>query len=160
MGMKTIVSEPPMDSRQLCDKLANEYGINVALHNHARPSIYWDPANVMKFSEGLSPRVGSCADLGHWQRSGIKPVDAVKLLQGRVLASHVKDLNEFGKNEAHDVPWGTGVGGIKETLVEMKKLGLKVTFSIENERGYVGLVGDVSKSIQWFSDVATELAGQ
>jgi len=34
MGLETIVSEPPADAFDTVDKLCEEYGINVAIHNH------------------------------------------------------------------------------------------------------------------------------
>src|SRR5256885_7770985 len=41
MGLKTIVSEPPPDAFALLDRLASEYHINVAIHDHPKPSHYW-----------------------------------------------------------------------------------------------------------------------
>ena len=63
----------------------------------------------------ISPRIGVCADVGHWQRSGIKPVDGVRTLGRRLLSLHVKDLNESSPN-GHDVWWGTGQGDMQLNL--------------------------------------------
>ena len=38
MRIRTIVSEPPEDALGLIDKLCQEYKINVAIHNHPKPS--------------------------------------------------------------------------------------------------------------------------
>ena len=43
MGIETIVSEPPFDAFELLDKLCREYKIKVAIHNHPKPTRYWDP---------------------------------------------------------------------------------------------------------------------
>jgi len=48
MGIRTIVSEPPEDAFDLIDKLCQEYEINVAIHNHPKPSRYWNPDTVLK----------------------------------------------------------------------------------------------------------------
>ena len=37
----------------------------------------------MKVCEGRSDRIGACADIGHWYRSGLVPVECLKKLQGR-----------------------------------------------------------------------------
>ena len=37
--------------------------------------------------------MGSCADIGHWVRSGLQPVECVKILKGRIMSSHMKDLH-------------------------------------------------------------------
>ncbi len=105
LGIETIVCEPPPEALNLLERLCDEYGVNLAIHNHPRgKSRYWHPQEVLKVCAGRSPRVGACADVGHWQRSGIRPVDGVRLLGSRLLSLNVKDLSELGP-EGHDVPW-------------------------------------------------------
>jgi sugar phosphate isomerase/epimerase len=53
--------------------------------------------------------MGACADVGHWMRSGLDPLECIKKLDGHIICLHFKDLNKMGP-DAHDVPWGTGVG--------------------------------------------------
>ena len=111
LGVKTIVSEPDPKDLAAIEKFCNEYGVNLALHNHRQgKSRYWHPREVLKACEGRSKRIGACPDLGHWQRSGIKPADGVRMLGSRILSVHVKDLDQFDKPEAHDVPLGHGQG--------------------------------------------------
>ena len=88
MGIETIVSEPPEDAFGLIDRLCEEYEINVAIHNHPKPSHYWDPDTVLRVCDGRSKWIGACADTGHWCRSGVDPVEAVKKL-GRPAESGV-----------------------------------------------------------------------
>src|SRR4051794_471231 len=38
LGIKTIVSEPPQEALPLLDKLAGEYGMRIAIHNHPKPT--------------------------------------------------------------------------------------------------------------------------
>jgi sugar phosphate isomerase/epimerase len=168
-GMERIVTEVKETQFDLLDKLAAEYDIDVALHNHPKPSYYWDPEHVLKAIQG-HPRIGSCADVGHWQRTGIKPIAALKTLEGHVFESHFKDLNEFGNPKATDVPWGTGTGDAKGMLEEcyrQTKAGVmggttkKMTFNIEYEIGNgTVLVGNMAKSIEWFGQACEELAGK
>jgi sugar phosphate isomerase/epimerase len=108
MGINTIMSEPKEDALDLIEKLAKEYKIQVAIHNHPKPSYYWHPETVLKVLEGRSKYLGACADNGHWMRSGIDPLKAFQMLEGKIISIHFKDLNEFGVREAFDVPWGTG----------------------------------------------------
>ena len=117
MGIETIVSEPPEDAFDLIDKLCQEYKIGVALHNHPKPSPYWDYKTVLRVCAGRSQWIGACADTGHWTRSGIDPVEAVRALgmAGRIRSLHFKDLNQFGVRNAHDVPWGTGKSKARES---------------------------------------------
>jgi sugar phosphate isomerase/epimerase len=94
MGMKQFATEPEPEFIPVVSKLADEYEINVALHNHPRPSRYWSPDTLIKYSTGYSKRLGACADIGHWVRSGLDPVEMLKKLKGRIFELHVKDLHE------------------------------------------------------------------
>ena len=111
MGIETIVSEPEPDAMDTVEKLCDEYKINVALHNHPRPSRYWNPDTVLEACRDRSKRIGSCADTGHWMRSDLNPLEQLKKLEGRIISLHFKDLNKYGR-DAHDVPWGTGEGNV------------------------------------------------
>ena len=157
MGVETIVSEPGFDTFDELDKLCEEYGINVAIHNHPEPSPYWNPDKVLEACKGHSKRIGSCADTGHWMRSGINPIDALRKLEGRIISLHFKDLNQFG-HSAHDVPWGTGKGDVPGMLKELKRQGLKAMFSIEYEHNWLDSVPDIAKCVEYFDKVAAELA--
>ena len=80
MGIETIVTEPKDDDLSILDKMVKEYGIKVAIHNHPLPSKYARPETVLKLITGYDERIGSCGDTGHWLRTGVNPIDALKLL--------------------------------------------------------------------------------
>jgi sugar phosphate isomerase/epimerase len=119
MGITTIMAEPEFEDFPLVEKLVQQYNIKVAVHNHPQPSRYALPDTVLKYVKNLDQRIGSCADTGHWLRSGVVPVEALRLLKGRILSTHLKDLNEFGVREAYDVPFGQGVANIHDILAEL-----------------------------------------
>lgn len=153
MDIPCITTEPPVDQLDMYEKLAEEYQIKVALHNHPkRPDNpdykWWDPEFVMKSLEGRSPLMGACADTGHWTRSGIKPLDGIKILAGRINSCHIKDLNEFARN-AHDVHWGEGVGNVKAVLDELRKQGFEGNISIEYEHNWENNQPDVAACIDF-----------
>lgn len=155
MGIETLVSEPPFDAFDQLDKLCEEYQMNVALHDHPKPSRYWSPDIVLKACKGHSKRIGACCDTGHWMRSDIQPVEALKKLEGRIISFHVKDLNEYGM-KAHDVPWGTGRADIKGILTEVKRQGIKPVFSMEYE--YRFTMPELAQCVEYFDKVAAGLA--
>ncbi len=159
MGIETIVSEPPEDAFDLIDKLCQEYKIGVAIHNHPEPSHYWDYKTVLRVCEGRSKWIGACADTGHWTRSGIDPVEAIRALAsvGRVRSVHFKDLNEFGNKGAHDVPWGTGKSKAREVLQMLASKGYEGTFSIEYEHNWLNSVPEIALCVDFFNRTASEL---
>jgi sugar phosphate isomerase/epimerase len=156
MGIQTIVSEPPADAFDGLDRLTEEYGINVALHNHPKPSRYWNPDTVLKACQGHSNRIGACCDVGHWMRSGIDPLEALRKLEGRIIEFHFKDLNKAGR-DAHDVPWGTGKADIKAILTEVHRQRLKPVFLVEYEYHWGQSLPEIAQSVAYFDQVAAEI---
>lgn len=158
MGVETVVSEPENDALKLVDDLAEEYDLTVAIHNHPKPSTYWSPDTVREACEGLSPRVGACADTGHWMRSGLDPVESIRKLRGRIISLHMKDLNTTGP-DAHDVPWGTGAGKVDDVLAELLDQGVEAVFSIEYEYHWETSLPEVAECVRYMNEAAKRLAG-
>ena len=120
MGIRVIVCEPADDDFTLLEKLVKEYNVKIAIHNHPAPSKYNLPETVFAHVDGKDPRIGSCADSGHWMRGMTDPREAFKLLQGRILDVHLKDRSDFGTAKGvDDVPWGSGKGTIRDLLAEL-----------------------------------------
>jgi len=157
MGIETICSEPSEDAFDTVEKLCDEYHINVAIHNHPKPSHYWDPDTVLAACKGRSKRIGACADTGHWARSAVDPLEALRKLEGRIVTFHFKDLNELSPG-AHDVPWGTGASNAKALLAEMRRQRFKGAFSIEYEHNTPELVDNLARCAAFFDQTAAELA--
>ena len=157
MGIETLVSEPPEEAFDMIEGLCKEYKISVAIHNHPKPSHYWDPDTVLKAVEGRSKWIGACADTGHWMRSGIEPLEALKKLEGRIISLHFKDLNEFGNPEAHDVVWGTGKADVRGLLEELERQGFAGVFSIEYEHNWENSLPEVRSCVEYFNKTAGEL---
>ncbi len=92
-------------------------------------------------------------------RSGIDPLEAVKALEGRIISFHLKDLNEFGKRNAHDMPWGQGEADMDAILAELKRQSFKGVFSVEYEHNWDNSVPDIAECVKYFDKIAARLAG-
>ena len=46
-GIPVLVAEPEEPALDLVEKLCKEYNIKVAIHNHPKPSHYWNPETVL-----------------------------------------------------------------------------------------------------------------
>ncbi|SHG01607.1 Xylose isomerase-like TIM barrel, partial [Mariniphaga anaerophila] len=138
---------------------ANKYKIDVAIHNHPKPSNYWNPDMFMEAVDGLSNRIGACTDVGHWARMGLDPVKCLQKISGRVKSLHFKDIKEevAGEEERHDVIWGTGSLDMEGMLLELKKQNFKGVFSIEYEYNWDNSVPDIKKCISYFNETVDEL---
>jgi sugar phosphate isomerase/epimerase len=159
MGIQTITSEPRAEDLDLVESLADEYEINVAFHNHPRPSIYWNPDSMIEALRGRSRRLGICADTGHWIRSGLNPTQCIERLGSRILTLHFKDLNEKSP-EAHDVPWGTGVAEVISVLSELAYQGYSGYFMIEYEHNWENSLPEVKQCVDNFERMAAQAVGK
>jgi sugar phosphate isomerase/epimerase len=121
LGVKFVTAEPPVNMWDDIDSLAGAYGVKVAIHEHWKGvSPYWHPDSVLAAIKGHQ-NFGACADLGHWPKSGIDPVEAVKKLSGHIIGVHLKDIAAFNNTKLKDVPVGTGVVDFPAIFQELKK---------------------------------------
>jgi sugar phosphate isomerase/epimerase len=154
IGIETIDGEPPHEAFDMLEKLCDEYKINLAVHNHAKPTPNWEPETLLKLFEGRSKRIGACCDTGHWARSGLNPVETLKLLQGRILTFDLKDVDENGIC----VPFGTGKGDIRGILTELHRQQFHGVFGIEYDNRTEHLEDDLAQCITFFNNTAEKLA--
>jgi len=150
MGLRAITTES-VDAIDTIEKMVKEYDILVGFHDHPRqpnnPNYrMWDPNYIMSVVKDRDPRIGSCADTGHWVRSNLKPVDCLRILKGRIISSHLKDLNQMGP-EGHDLPFGTGVSDVPGILEELRTQGFTGNISIEYEHNWENSVPEVAQCI-------------
>jgi sugar phosphate isomerase/epimerase len=156
-GIGILVAEPQPDALDTVEKLCKEYNIKVAIHDHPRGhSIYWNPDFVLAAIKGRTPLMGACADVGHWMRSGLDPLECIKKLDGHIICLHFKDLNEMGP-DAHDVPWGTGVGKTKELMAELKRQHFHGAFCVEYEYHWDNSSPEIAQCVKFFNQTCDEL---
>lgn len=137
MGIQVIATEPQDADFAILDKLVKEYDVRIAVHNHPEPSKYAKPQTALERIRGLDERIGVCADPGHWMRGGIRPLDALRLLQGRIIDVHIKDRSDFGTGPGvDDVPVGEGKANLHDILAELTLQDYAgfLTFEYENEK--------------------------
>src|SRR3984885_5734593 len=99
VDIETIVTSAEPAALPDLDKLAGEYGVNVAVEGA-------NPKNLVSSLHGLSSRIGLSVDTSAWTQAGIKPTDALRLVNDRLLSLGLPD---------------DGVA-IKQLLLELAKL--------------------------------------
>lgn len=157
MGVLNINSEPTPAQMPMIRKLAEEYKINVALHNHPKPSRYWHPDTVIAAIAG-SKYIGACADIGHWVRSGLDPVECLKKLNGHVIGMHFKDVKkDTPDGKYHDVIWGTGDCKVEAVLGELKRQKFKGPISAEYEYHWENNGPEIAESAKNFREIYTRV---
>jgi sugar phosphate isomerase/epimerase len=157
-GVKYVTTEPPLNMWDSIDSLAGVYGVKVAIHEHWKGvSHYWNPDTTLMALKG-HPNFGVCADLGHWPKSGIDPLDAVKKLSGHIIGVHLKDIAAYNDPSLKDVPVGTGVVNFPAIFEELKK---------QNFNGYIYIERDaedqpsnlpsVIQTVKYYNDQVSKL---
>ncbi|MDB6116528.1 MAG: hypothetical protein JWO08_309 [Verrucomicrobiaceae bacterium] len=159
MDIGIVVAEPTetKEAYDIIEKLVKEFDIKMAIHNHPKKPLdrnykYWDPEYVLSWVKDRDSRMGSCADIGHFVRSGIKPVDAIKILKGRIMDSHVKDLDAFGVRDAKDQVWGTGKSDLPAVLNLYAEQGFYGPLDVEWEKDWETSLPDVTKCLEWLKN--------
>lgn len=152
MGLIAVTTESEK-SIDTIEKMVKIYDVKVGFHNHPRrPNDLaykmWNPNHILALIQDRDRRIGACADTGHWVRSGLRPVDCLKILRGRVISSHLKDLNEFGMG-THDLPYGQGVSNVKGILDELKAQNFSGNISVEYEYHWTTSVPEVKQCIDF-----------
>jgi len=91
MGVEVLTADPAPESFETLDKLTEQYGIKIGIHNHGPGARYDKAADTIAAIKDHSPLIGACVDTGHVIRSGEKPEDVIEQLGARVISLHLKD---------------------------------------------------------------------
>jgi len=99
LDIETIVTSAAPEALPDLDKLAAEFGVNVAFEAS-------DPKDLVSSLDGLSSRIGLSVDTVAWAQAGVKPTDGLRLVNDRLLSLGLPDE-------------GAGLG---QLLLELAKL--------------------------------------
>lgn len=152
LGVEYITAEPLKDQIASVDSLAGIYGIPVAIHDHPRPSPYWHPDSVLAVIKGLN-NIGACADLGHWARNGLDPVECLKMLDGKVYGGHLKDIAKPWTPQSPDTLVGKGSLDYKAILAELHRQQFKGVLSIEHESNWENNLPEVTATRKYITEL-------
>jgi sugar phosphate isomerase/epimerase len=155
-GLSYITCEPLKNQWDAIDSLAGIYHINLAIHDHPKPNVYWHPDSVLAAIKGHN-HIGSCADIGHWARNGLDPVACLKELEGHIYGVHLKDIDTLGHTRAKDLVVGTGAINYPPVFQELKRQNFKGYFSIEREDNWYNNVPDVVATVKFFNEQVSKL---
>lgn len=154
IGLKFMVGEPDPQFLDDINRMAGQFQMKFAIHEHAKGlSKYWHPDSALaaiKDRENLK----ICADIGHWVRSGLDPVECLKKVEGNVISVHVKDLDSFGNLNATDVNISTGVIDYPKVFEELKRQQFDGYVFIECEHDWEDNLKDVKESVNYITQVS------
>lgn len=134
------------------EKAAQEFDIRVAFHEHggsmSKPGYkVWHPLYILGVVESRDQRLGACADIGHWSTSGLKPVECMRILKGRIISMHFKD--KAAEGAAPVVVAGKGIVDTAACLTELKTQKFTGHISIEHENDWKDNVPQVREDVDY-----------
>lgn len=94
MGVEYLSADPDPASFDNLDKLVEEYGIAVGIHNHGPGHRYAQIDAINAAIKDHHEKIGCCVDTGHFLRSREDPVRAVEVFGKRVYGVHLKDVKD------------------------------------------------------------------
>jgi sugar phosphate isomerase/epimerase len=132
-GMPMMVCAPTHKTLDTVEKLAKEFDIRMALHNHGPEDKHFPtPQSVLEAVKGRDPRMGLCMDMGHSMRTGIDVVQTLETAGSRLLDMHIKDLKS-PTDKASQCDVGEGVMPIVAIFKQLKKMNYQGCVNLEYE---------------------------
>ena len=128
VGFGYINGGPRRESLPLLDRLAPEYGVRIAIHNHGPKARYETVEDVLSAIEGR-PHLAACVDIGHFARSAVDPAVAIRRIGRRAIAVHVKDVTAAGDN----IVVGKGTIDIPAVFAALRETGFDGLLVLEYE---------------------------
>ena len=139
VGFPMMICAPRHENLGAIEKLAIEYNIKMAIHNHGpEDKNFPTPQSVLDAVKGMDARMGLCMDIGHTCRAGADPVEWIDKAGPRLFELHSKDLKDTswkqGQNAGlYQVPVGDGVIPYPAIFKHLKTIGYKGVCSLEYE---------------------------
>ena len=121
-GFPTISADFRPGGLAVAERLCEEYGKKVALHNHGRKHALGSVAAMERLFGESSPNVGLCLDTAWVLDSGEDPLAVAEKFKDRLYGLHVKDFVFDRAGKPEDVVVGTGnldLPGMAALLTDM-----------------------------------------
>jgi sugar phosphate isomerase/epimerase len=128
----TVTKVEP-DALPLVDRLSEEYGVLVAIHNHGRHHHYGRFEQIEEVFSRTSHRHGLCLDTAWFLDAGCDPVEAIDVFRDRLYGVHLKDFVFDDQGGHQDVIIGRGGLDLPRFMRRLQDVGFDGYLSIEYE---------------------------
>jgi sugar phosphate isomerase/epimerase len=143
---------------EVCSKLADEYDIRFAIHNHGRnpktgnPNLYPAVPETMELIHDLSPRMGLCVDWAYTYADGLDCVEIAHKYASRIFDGHVRCLSDAKNGSAGINPAGRvfDYDGIFKAL---KEIGYEGRLGLELANAFPGNPQWIDESREYFTSL-------
>src|SRR5882762_2216564 len=158
-GMPMMVTAPTHSTLPTVEKLAKEFDIRVALHNHGPEDKHFPtPQSVLEAVKNMDPRMGLCMDVGHTARTGVDVVEWIAKAGPRLLSMHAKDLADF-TSRGSQVAVGDGKMPIPAIFKQLHRMNYRGGVMLEYEIHENDPMPGMQKSFAYMRGVLAGLRG-
>ncbi len=163
MGIVSLSANPQKNKAtfDLLDRLVEEYGVAIAIHNHGPGALYDKISDVERMVKDRHPLIGACVDTGHYLRSDEDPVEAIERFGPRVHGVHLKDVKTVEQNGRRRKLFkilGEGDLDIVGCLRALRRLGYQKCLSLEYEENPKNPLSDIEVCLQAVRDAVRKLS--
>jgi sugar phosphate isomerase/epimerase len=137
-----LIMMPSARQLPLIEKLAAEFDIRVAIHNHGpEDKNFPTPESVYEAIQGIDRRIGVCIDVGHSARAGVDVVRSIQTCRSRLVDVHIKDLRALSGHTDCEVGRGVlPIPAILRALVAAQYAGcINLEYEAEPENPVAGM---------------------
>jgi sugar phosphate isomerase/epimerase len=129
IGLGYFSCDPDPAAFDGLDKLVEEFGIPIGIHNHGPGHRYGPIASIRDAIKDHHEKIGCCIDTGHFLRSREDPVEAVEVFDKRIYGVHLKDV----KDATHFTVLGEGDLRLADLLKALAKRHYSYCMALEYE---------------------------
>ncbi len=147
MGIRVLTADPEPASFDHLDKLVEEYGIRIAIHNHGPGARYDRISDTLAVLKNHHEFIGACVDTGHYIRSNEDPVEAVEAFGKRTYAVHLKDVKTLPNGGKRFTVLGEGDLDTVKLLKALKGVGFTDCLALEYEENPRNPLPDIRKCL-------------
>ncbi len=153
VGVDMIVGVPDYDLLDYTEGKVKAYNIKIAIHNHGpMDKLYPGPKDAYDHISKRDKRMGLCIDIGHTQRTGVAPSDAVLQFKDRLFDLHIKDVTA-ATNDGQAIEIGRGVIDFPALIKALNKINYSGCCSIEFEKDMKDPLPGIAESVGYFRGV-------
>ena len=148
-GIRILMADPQPEAFDSLDELVKEFDVKIAIHNHGPRHRYNKAIDVLRAIENHDERIGACADLGHFIRSGENPVEVIRLLKGRLYGIHLKDFQDM-QDKTKGVILGKGHLDVPAVFAALEQVGFPAdgALSLEYEENPKNPLADIRECLE------------
>jgi sugar phosphate isomerase/epimerase len=132
-GIAAIGADVDLDALPLLERLCDETGVKLAIHNHGRKHRYGTFAQLDALFAQCSKNIGICVDTAWMLDAGEDPIAAIARYADRLYGVHIKDFAFRRDGSPEDVIVGTGNLNLPRLFAALEAANFSGAMTLEYE---------------------------